>query len=149
MLRRIILGLSKFHDAGSEPLTPGSGGEPEVRRHAAPRTILLVDDSDDARLTTKWFLASFGYSVDTARDPAEALKLFDPAIHDAVVTDNSMPGMTGAELAHIIKLRSPKTRVMLYSGQPPEDTSSIDVVLQRPAHLLALREALRKLMAGG
>ncbi len=121
---------------------------PAAKGPGAPRGILLVDDSDDARLTTKWFLSSFGYSVDTARDPAEALKMFDPAVHDAVVTDNSMPGMSGAEMAHIIKLRSPKTRVMMYSGQPPADTSCLDVVLQRPAHLLSLREALRELMAG-
>jgi len=83
------------------------------------KTVLLADDGDTSRVTTKWFLNNFGYSVDCARSAEEALALFDPKIHDIVVTDNLMPGMTGAEMAHIIKLRSPRTPVLMYTGKPP------------------------------
>lgn len=110
------------------------------------KTILLVDDLDDCRITTKWFLSSVGFSVDSARNAEEALALFNPRIHDVVVTDNSMPGMTGTEMAHIIKLRSPATPVLMYSGQLPEDRSCLDLVLQRPTHLLALKEAVDSLL---
>jgi len=42
--------------------------------------------------------------------------LFDPKLHDVVLTDNSMPGMTGAEMAHIIKLPLACTPVLMYTG---------------------------------
>jgi len=59
------------------------------------KTVLLVDDGDESRLLTRWFLTYFGYVVDSVRSAEEALGVFDPKIHDAVVTDNSMQGMTG------------------------------------------------------
>jgi CheY-like chemotaxis protein len=120
-----------------------------ARQSAAPvKSILLVDDADEIRVTTKWFLTHFGYAVDAARNAEEALALFDPSIHDLVVTDNTMPGMTGAEMAHVIKMRSPTTPVLMYTGNPPEDQSCLDAVIQRPTHLLSLTDAAKKLLAG-
>jgi len=114
---------------------------------SSPKTILLVDDGDDLRITTKWFLSNFGFVVESARSAEEALALFDPKTHDMIVTDNSMPGMTGAEMAHIIKLRSPSTPVLMYTGRPPEDRSCLDLVIQKPAHMLALKEGVDRLLA--
>ena len=115
--------------------------------HSQIKSVLLVDDGDECRITTKWFLESFGYTVDPVRSAEEALALFDPKVHDVVVTDNRMPGMTGAEMAHIIKLRSPSTPVLMYTGMPPKDKSCLDGVVQRPTHLLVLKDALDKLLA--
>src|SRR6516225_5630602 len=110
---------------------------------AAPtRTILLVDDNDGARIPTKWLLKSFGYAVDTAPSAEESLALFDPAIHDLVVTDNAMPGMSGVEMAHIIKLRSAATPVIMYTGQAPEDQSCVNEVIIRGSHILALKQSV-------
>jgi DNA-binding NtrC family response regulator len=111
------------------------------------KTVLLVDDVDDCRVATKWFLANFGFTVDSVRSAEEALALFDPRIHDVVVTDNSMPGMTGSEMAHIIKLRSPSTPVLMCTGHPPDDRACLDLVLERPVHLLALKEGVDRLLA--
>jgi CheY-like chemotaxis protein len=111
------------------------------------KTILLVDDGNESRVTTKWFLSNFGYAVEAVRNAAEALARFDPKTHDLVVTDNSMPGMSGLEMAHVIKLRSPATPVLMYTGMPPEDQSCLDLVIQRPTHLLTLKEAVEKLLA--
>jgi CheY-like chemotaxis protein len=112
------------------------------------KTILLVDDEDGSRITTKWFLTNFGFVVDSAPSAEEALALFDPRIHDAVVTDNSMSGMSGTEMAHVIKLRSPSTPVLMYTGLVPDERSCVDLVVQRPAHMLALKEGVEKLLAG-
>lgn len=114
---------------------------------SSPKTILLVDDNDDLRVTTKWFLSNFGFAVESARSVEEALALFDPKTHDIIITDNSMPGMTGAEMAHIIKLRSPSTPVLMCTGRPPEDRSCLDLVIQKPAHMLALKEGVDRLLA--
>ena len=119
-------------------------GDPTLK---PPKTILLVDDQDDCRIMTKWVLSNFGYTVESARSAEEGLVLFDPQIHDIVVTDNSMPGMKGGEMAHIIKLRSPTTPVLMYSGQPPPNTSCLDAVLRKPIHLLTLKEEVERLLA--
>jgi CheY-like chemotaxis protein len=111
------------------------------------KTILLVDDLDEFRVTTKWFLNNFGYTVESVRSAEEALALFNPGTHDVVVTDNSMPGMSGVEMAHIIKLRSPSTPVVMYSGNVPADQSCLDLVIQRPTHLLTLKEGIDKLLS--
>ncbi len=110
--------------------------------------VLLVDDTDESRLTSKWFLAYFGYEVDSVRSAEEALALFDPGIHDIVITDNTMPAMSGVEMAHIIKLRSPLTPVLMYSGSTPEDVSCLDAVIQKPAHLFELKRGIDALLAG-
>jgi CheY-like chemotaxis protein len=111
------------------------------------KTVLLVDDGDETRITTKWFLANFGYAIDAVRSAEEALALFDSTLHDLVITDNRMPGMSGTEMAHIIKLRSPSTPVLMYTGMPPEDQSCVDAVVARPTHLLVLKEAVEKLLS--
>ncbi len=113
---------------------------------SAVKTILLVDDRDDSRLTTKWFLSSFGYAVDSAKSAEQALALFKPELYDLVLTDNSMPGMTGAEMAHIIKLRSPNTPVVMFTGEAPEDHSCVDAMVVKPAHLLVLKESIERVL---
>lgn len=112
------------------------------------RTILLVDDQDGNRIMTKWFLNHFGYTVESARSAEEALAMFNPRVHDLVVTDNSMPGMTGAEMSHVIKLRSSNTPVVMLTGAAPSDESCLDLVLIRPMHLMRLKEALDGFLAG-
>jgi CheY-like chemotaxis protein len=135
-----------FH-SGKEMAEPQSASK---SANTALKTILLVDDNDGCRVTTKWFLTNFGYAVEAVRSAEEALALFKPNIHDVVVTDNTMPGMTGQEMAHVVKLRSPRTPVLMYSGAPPDDRSCLDLVIQRPTHLIALKEAVDRLaMAQG
>jgi CheY-like chemotaxis protein len=118
----------------------------ENKSESQLRTVLLVDDNVDTRLLTKMFLNNFGFEVDSAGSASEALARFNPGLHDLVLTDNSMPGMTGSEMAHIIKLRSPATPVVMCTGNPPSDTTSIDVVIAKPTHLLAIKDALDKLL---
>jgi CheY-like chemotaxis protein len=113
------------------------------------KTILLVDDNFDAQLITKWFLGSVGYLVHSFSNAEEALSQFDPRIHDLVITDNSMSRMTGEEMAHIIKMRSPSTPVLMYSGAPPADRSRLDGVVGKPAPLPILKEAIDNLLIAG
>ncbi len=110
------------------------------------RTLLLVDDNDDSRTVLRWFLENFGYVVQSTRGVREALGVFDPRVHDVVVTDNAMPGVSGCEMAHIIKLRSPDTPVVMYSGEKPTDTTCLDEVVLKPSHLLTLKDALDKVL---
>jgi two-component system cell cycle sensor histidine kinase/response regulator CckA len=77
-----------------------------------PRTqgekILLVDDDSMAGNAVRKILEHFGYEVDFWVNPVEALSHFqqDPYGFDLVVTDMTMPIMTGRELAlEIMKVR--------------------------------------------
>ena len=81
---------------------------------APVKTILLVDDGRATRLMTKWFLGYVGFLVHAFSNAEDALAQFDPKIHDLVVTDNSMSPMSGMEMAHIIKMRSSATPVLMY-----------------------------------
>ena len=120
----------------------------EKNSEAHVRTVLLVDDNDDSRVLTKWFLDNVGYAIDSAQSAEEALSRFNAKVHDLILTDNSMPGMSGAEMAHIIKLRSPSTPVLMYTGNPPKDRSCVDLLIPKPAHLLDVKEAVDKLLSG-
>ena len=126
---------------------PGTEAKGDDSFRATPKTILLVDDMDETRSITKLFLGSFGYVVHSVPTAESALALFDPAVHDLVVTDHSMPGMAGEEMAHVIKMRSPATPVLMYSGKCPADRSRLDWVIQKPASLTVLRQAIDKLLA--
>jgi two-component system, cell cycle sensor histidine kinase and response regulator CckA len=81
-------------------------------------TVLLVEDDDEVRVTTRRTLVREGYRVLTARDGSAALHIVDQAATpiDVVVTDMVMPGMSGQELARQIRLRHPGIRVLFMSG---------------------------------
>jgi CheY-like chemotaxis protein len=114
---------------------------------AVPKTILLVEDMDEIRSLIKFFLGTFGYVVHSFSCAEDALTLFNPHTHDMVVTDNVMPGMTGEEMSHIIKLRSPSTPVLMYTGHYPADSSCLDRVVQKPGSLPDLKDAIDQLLA--
>jgi CheY-like chemotaxis protein len=69
-----------------------------------PQRILVVDDDHIVRQANLALLASAGYDVDGAKDGAEGWDALQVKHYDLVLTDNSMPRMTGIEL--IEKLRS-------------------------------------------
>lgn len=119
-----------------------------VERPTTPHasTVLLVDDNHDSRVLIKWFLDYFGYAVDPSPSAEDALLRFDPKIHHLILTDNSMPGMSGAEMVKQIKLQYPSIPAVMFTGNPPLDCSGIDVVIKKPTHLLDVKEALDKLL---
>jgi hypothetical protein len=55
--------------------------------------------------------------------------------------------MNGTELANVVKLRSAPTLVLMYTGVALADQCCVDVVLEKPTHLLALKHAVDKSLA--
>ena len=80
--------------------------------------ILFVDDEEAQAQTGALMLQRLGYRVVTRTDSEEALKLFkqDPHAIDLVVTDQSMPRMTGAKLAAELMRIRPDIPVILCTG---------------------------------
>ncbi len=80
--------------------------------------ILFIDDEKMMASMGKKILEKQGYSVTAMTNSVEALKLIekDPTQFDLVVTDQTMPNMTGVELAgQIIKIR-PGLPIILCTG---------------------------------
>jgi CheY-like chemotaxis protein/two-component sensor histidine kinase len=84
---------------------------------SATGTVLLVDDEDLVRASTADMLEELGYSVVEAASGEEAIKRVDAGqSFDVLVTDHLMAGLTGPELAYVLRERCPQIRVLVISG---------------------------------
>lgn len=80
--------------------------------------VLLVDDDQKVALMLRHMLEKLGYRVTCILDSLKALDEFkrSPQAYDLVVTDLTMPGLTGVELSeHICRIR-PNIPVVLCTG---------------------------------
>jgi CheY-like chemotaxis protein len=85
-------------------------------------TVLLVDDETLVRASTAQMLGDLGYSVVEAGSAAEALGLIETgAPIDLLLTDHLMPGMTGVDLARVLRRRRPELPVLIVSGYAEVD----------------------------
>ena len=87
----------------------------------APRgkgRILFVDDEEILAELGKIMLESLGYTVTAHNHSIEALETFmnDPSQFNLVITDQTMPGLTGIELAKRILQVRPDMPIILCSG---------------------------------
>jgi CheY-like chemotaxis protein len=84
---------------------------------ADPRTILVVDDEILIAMLAAAMIADFGYRVIEANSAAQALGILksDQRI-DLLVSDYSMPSMSGVELASRARDLRPRLPVLLASG---------------------------------
>jgi two-component system KDP operon response regulator KdpE len=88
--------------------------------------ILVVDDETQITRVLKTTLQSQGYEVRTAADGESALNLAVDWIPDLIVTDLSMPRMTGIELTRTVRERSQVPIIVLSVRE--EEKSKIDAL---------------------
>ncbi len=139
----------RLHASRFQIIPPPAGVVEAVHPEQASR-ILLVDD--DPRLLTVLSdtLESYGHAVTTAAKGEEAVEVFDPSLHDVVITDLGMPRMNGWEVAERIKAKSPDTPVFLLTGwgesvAAHEGSQYVDRVVAKPVSAEALMEQLAEL----
>jgi signal transduction histidine kinase/ActR/RegA family two-component response regulator len=139
----------RLHASRFQIIPPSEGVVEPVHPEQASR-ILLVDD--DPRLLTVLSdtLESFGHAVTTAAKGEEAVEVFDPSLHDVVITDLGMPRMNGWEVAERVKAKSPDTPVFLLTGwgesvAAHEGSQFVDRVVAKPVSAEALMEQLAEL----
>jgi CheY-like chemotaxis protein len=80
-------------------------------------TILVVDDEAVIADTLGMILETNGYRVNIAYDGISALKLSRTVPPDLLLTDVSMPGMSGIDLAIEMRQSLPACKALLFSGQ--------------------------------
>ncbi len=88
-------------------LTRGSYPDPsEVAKAGEALSVLVVDDEESARHGLLLALRDVGHRVVVARDGVEALEIYDRIPIDVVVSDWSMPRMSGVELCRELRARA-------------------------------------------
>lgn len=103
------------------PLIAGSDGPAPAAETEVPRGDERVFFVDDEILRSKAMTrlpGHLGYRVSATTDPVEALREFrrDPDAVDLVILDQTMPRMTGGELAAAILEIRPKMPIILCTG---------------------------------
>ena len=80
--------------------------------------ILYVEDNRELRETIGMLMEAEGRTVTSCATAEEALKLDAQQGFDLLVSDVSLPGMSGTELARQLLAEDPGRRVVLCSGYP-------------------------------
>jgi len=85
---------------------------------AAKGRVLFVDDEDILVRSVKPMLERLGFSVTATTDPLEALAVFRrrPSDFDLIITDETMPGLTGERLAREMLHIRPDVPIILSTG---------------------------------
>ena len=118
--------------------------------------ILLIDDDTNVLGASKTLLESIGYSVNAMQSSEEALlhlqnaNMENPEF-DLIITDLTMPGIDGIQLAREAHLLHPTIPVVLFTGfgefnKNRELTGIIDAFIQKPISRKNLSEVIRDVL---
>ncbi|MGJ3263894.1 MAG: response regulator [Salinarimonas sp.] len=107
-------------------------------------TILLVDDDALTAMGSSDLIEDLGHTVLTAHSGKEALAIAEqrPDL-DLVVTDQSMPGMSGVELAQALRAQRPGMPVILATGYGAVPGGEDLPTLAKPYDQAQLEAAIR------
>ena len=128
----------------AEPRQPAQGTE----------RILLVDDEDIVTALTKQGLEALGYDVVAKTSPIDALEVFQarPGAFDLLITDLTLPGFSGAELARRIRRLRPGLPAILTTGTAgvagtmPSIAEAFAEILAKPLAPRDLGAAIRRVL---
>ena len=110
---------------------------PKVRRRASPPLrILVVEDDISIRYLSSSVLKSSGFQVDTAEDGAAGWEALHTKSYDLLITDNSMPKLSGVELIQMLRSADMTLPVVMASGAIPTEALNRNPSLQLAATLV-------------
>jgi CheY-like chemotaxis protein len=117
--------------------------------------ILYVDDEPPMRDVIARLLSKLGCEVETADSGTAALARLSQAApaFDVIVTDLSMPGMTGSQLARAVKAIAPDLPIIAYTGSSQRylriasDTKLFAAIVGKGEPSPALFEAIERAVA--
>ena len=140
------------------PAMEHEGGEKSFEKQGAvpagDERILLVDDEQAIADLEKQMLERLGYRVTSCCDSFDALDLFrsDPDRFDLVLSDMTMPGMTGDELAEEVKAIRSEMPVIIctgFSAKMDEEKAAalgINALLKKPVSLEEMARTVRRVL---
>jgi len=123
----------------------------EVVGYRGPRRrLLLVDDQPDHRDVVRNMLQPLGFLIEEAFDGAECLRRIDEFKPDALLIDLVMPGMSGIEVARVLRDRDWAQPIIAISANVFERdreetvTAGCNGFVQKPVHLADLLGQLQR-----
>ena len=139
-----------------EPTREESRREPAVGAATGAETILLVEDEAAVRMMANRLLQRRGYRVLMAEDGEAALRHVDENAGgiDLLLTDMTMPRMSGLDLATRIAGRCPGLPIVFMSGYTEDPVpaghigESPTTFIQKPFSLDVLASAVRQALDG-
>jgi CheY-like chemotaxis protein len=140
-------------EAGGAAKSPPAAEEPSGR---GTERILFVDDEAILADLGRDLLASFGYAATVTTSSREALDIFraDPGSFDLVITDMTMPGLTGKELAREMLAIRPDIPIVLCSGfsdsinEKQAEETGIRRYVMKPYTTTYLNRIIRAVLSG-
>jgi len=139
------------------PKTDEETGKKEAAELQVPtgsETILFVDDEEMLVKSGKMIFESLGYTVVAEKSSTEVLEVFrkEPGRFDIVITDQTMPHMTGYELAKMILKIRPGIPIILCTGYNETVTeekakkSGIKAFVMKPINRNEIAEVVRRVL---
>jgi CheY-like chemotaxis protein len=129
------------------------GGDKEKATGKSLRVVVIEDEPVIAH-TLGMILREKGYETASYTNPLTALKMVPDYLPHIVVTDVTMPQLSGIELAMRLNKLCPECRFLLFSGNAqPSDLLNASQrgynfrLLRKPAHPIELLRELRALHA--
>ncbi len=137
--------------AEASPLRAPLAAAAATRGH---ETILLVEDEEGVRRIARIALETRGYRVLEAADGRAAMAVAEGRVGeiDLLVTDVVMPGMSGRELADVLRVRQPGLKVLFMSGYVEDALVRHGIVeaeeafLHKPFSLVELAAKVREVL---
>jgi len=126
---------------------------PQLRARRRCR-ILVVDDEGDMGDMVSVGLERIGHEVAVCEDPQDAIDAFDddPDAFHIIITDQTMPGISGVALIRRLKAKRPDLPCILYTGysrmvdQAAAATAGADAFLLKPVQMSVLAETVERLL---
>ncbi len=140
--------------AGTEPVAQEAS---DIATLEGDERVLVVDDEEYITRMASRLLKRLGYKVRSVNDGRKALSLFqaDPGAFDAVISDQTMPGMTGVQLFQELRLLNSTLPFLLVTGYnegavaDKVEAGTHCEVLRKPLGLENLGSGLRRILSRG
>lgn len=117
------------------------------------RSILLVDDDPNVRMTLRDVLEAEGFVVHTARDGHDALRVLEKIdLPDVILLDYKMPNMDGRQFLSVQR-RIPRLQmipVIILSAATREWSGAhleVDEILSKPVDIEVLLSTVNRICA--
>jgi PAS domain S-box-containing protein len=124
---------------GTPPAAPGAD-DGKAKLH-----VLVVEDNPDSNEIVCELIAMLGHDVSNVLNAEQAWNLMQAQDFDVLLTDVSLPGMSGIELARKVLGEKPHTRIIFSTGHELETIAKIGIkadILRKPYDLLQLKALL-------
>jgi len=121
---------------------------------ARTERVILVDDDSSVRRATQQILEYLGFEVQAYPDGQTAFQAIaqDRRPISLLVTDYNMPGLTGYELAQLVRTQRPGVPILIASGADEDsilaevDPSEMPPFIQKPYSLNSLATKVREIL---